>query len=54
MTGKPGAFGIAVAMVIKCSGMEPAALETLVASAHEVCPNSNATRGNIEVTLTVA
>ncbi|MCA3241255.1 MAG: organic hydroperoxide resistance protein [Rubrivivax sp.] len=54
MTGKAGAFGIAVAMTIKVAGMEPAALEQLVAAAHEVCPYSNATRGNIDVTLTVA
>jgi Ohr subfamily peroxiredoxin len=53
MTGKPGAFGIAVAMQISVPGMERAALEALVATAHEVCPYSNATRGNIDVTLTV-
>jgi len=54
MTGKPGAFGIEVAMQISVPGMERAALEALVATAHEVCPYSNATRGNIDVTLTVA
>lgn len=54
MTGKAGAFGIAVAMTIKVAGMDRAALEQLVATAHEVCPYSNATRGNIDVTLTVA
>jgi lipoyl-dependent peroxiredoxin len=54
MTGKAGAFGIAVAMTIKVPGMERAALEQLVAAAHEVCPYSNATRGNVDVTLTVA
>ncbi len=53
MTGKPGAFGIEVAMQISVPGMERAALEALVATAHEVCPYSNATRGNIDVTLTV-
>ena len=53
MTGKPGAFGIAVAMAISVPGMERAAVEALVAAAHEVCPYSNATRGNIDVTLTV-
>ena len=30
-----------------------AAAEALVATAHEVCPYSNATRGNIEVALSV-
>ena len=54
MTGKAGAFGISVAMTISVPGMERAALEALVATAHEVCPYSNATRGNIDVTLTVA
>ena len=54
MTGKPGAFGIAVAMQISVPDMERTALEALVAAAHEVCPYSNATRGNIDVTLTVA
>jgi lipoyl-dependent peroxiredoxin len=54
MTGKPGAFGISVAMTISVPGMDRAALEQLVATAHEVCPYSNATRGNIDVTLTVA
>ena len=54
MTGKEGAFGISVAMTIKVPGMEHAALKQLVADAHEVCPYSNATRGNIDVTLTVA
>ena len=33
--------------------MEQAAAEALVAQAHEVCPYSNATRGNVEVTLSV-
>jgi len=54
MTGKPGAFGIAVAMEVSVPGMERAALQQLVAAAHEVCPYSNATRGNIDVALTVA
>ena len=53
LTGKAGAFGIAVAMQISVPGMERAALEALVAAAHEVCPYSNATRGNVDVTLTV-
>ena len=53
MTGKPGAFGVSVAMAISVPGMDKAAAEALVATAHEVCPYSNATRGNIDVTLTV-
>ena len=54
MTGKPGAFGIAVAMAVTVPGMAKADVEKLVATAHEVCPYSNATRGNIDVTFTVA
>jgi lipoyl-dependent peroxiredoxin len=54
MTGKPGAFGISVDMVITVPGMERSAAEALVATAHQVCPYSNATRDNIDVTLTVA
>ena len=53
MTGKPGAFGIAVAMAVSVPGMERAEAEALVAAAHEVCPYSNATRGNIDVALSV-
>lgn len=53
MTGKPGAFGIAVAMAIDLPGMEKTAAEALVKTAHEVCPYSNATRGNVDVALTV-
>lgn len=51
MTGKAGAFGISVAMQIGVPGMDRAELEALVAAAHEVCPYSNATRGNVDVTL---
>jgi Ohr subfamily peroxiredoxin len=54
MSGKPGAFGIAVAMAVTVPGMERAAVEALVKAAHEVCPYSNATRGNIDVALSVA
>jgi Ohr subfamily peroxiredoxin len=54
MTGKPGAFGIQVAMKVSLPGLDKAAAEKLVATAHEVCPYSNATRGNIDVALSVA
>ena len=52
MTGKAGAFSISVAMKISIPGMDKAATEALVKAAHEVCPYSNATRGNIDVALT--
>ncbi|MEH0165705.1 organic hydroperoxide resistance protein [Paucibacter sp. JuS9] len=49
----PAGFGIQVAMAISLPGMERAQAEALVAAAHQVCPYSNATRGNIDVALTV-
>ncbi|MDE2416819.1 MAG: organic hydroperoxide resistance protein [Burkholderiales bacterium] len=49
----PQGFGIEVQMQIHVPGMDRAAAEVLVQKAHAVCPYSNATRGNIEVTLTV-
>lgn len=48
------AFGIAVRLNIHLPGMEPAQAQQLVDAAHVVCPYSNATRGNIPVTLTIA
>jgi lipoyl-dependent peroxiredoxin len=53
LASKPGAFGIAVAMAVTVPGMERPAAEALVKAAHEVCPYSNATRGNVDVALTV-
>jgi len=50
----PAGFGIEVALAVTIPGMERAAAEALVQAAHAVCPYSNATRGNIDVTLTVA
>lgn len=47
-------FGIAVGMKIHVPGMDKAQAEKLVGEAHEICPYSNATRGNIDVTLSVA
>jgi lipoyl-dependent peroxiredoxin len=49
----PGGFGIQAALTINIPGMERSAAEALVAAAHKVCPYSNATRGNIDVTSTV-
>lgn len=48
-----GGFGLTVALVVGLPGVERSAAEELVAKAHQVCPYSNATRGNIDVTLTV-
>lgn len=48
-----GGFGLEVALNVTIPGMDRAAAETLVSKAHEVCPYSNATRGNIDVKVTV-
>ncbi|HWT55266.1 MAG TPA: organic hydroperoxide resistance protein [Rhodocyclaceae bacterium] len=49
----PTGFGIEVELKISLPGMDKAAAKALVDKAHIVCPYSNATRGNIDVTLTV-
>ena len=49
----PGGFGIEVELRIGVPGMAKAELEPLVHAAHQVCPYSNATRNNIDVTLVV-
>jgi Ohr subfamily peroxiredoxin len=48
------AFGIQVELKISLPGVARDVAETLVAKAHQVCPYSNATRGNIDVTLALA
>ena len=50
----PMGFGIAVRMTISLPGVDRAVAEDLVATAHQVCPYSNATRGNIPVELKLA
>ena len=50
----PAGFGIEVQMVVNVPGMERAAAQALVDKAHQVCPYSNATRGNIDVRITLA
>ena len=49
----PAGFGIAARLAVSLPGMDRAAALDLVNAAHQVCPYSNATRGNINVTLTV-
>ena len=44
-------FAIDVELHISLPGMDNAAAQTLVEKAHQVCPYSNATRGNIRVEL---
>jgi Ohr subfamily peroxiredoxin len=47
-----GGFGLAVALEVHVPDVDAATAQALIEGAHEVCPYSNATRGNIEVTLT--
>jgi osmotically inducible protein OsmC len=49
----PNGFGLSVELAVSLPGMDRAAAQELVEAAHVVCPYSNATRGNIDVTLTV-
>jgi Ohr subfamily peroxiredoxin len=48
-----GGFGLQIALEAELPDVDRSVAEDLVAQAHQVCPYSNATRGNVEVTLTV-
>ncbi|WP_278442926.1 organic hydroperoxide resistance protein [Pseudomonas oryzihabitans] len=50
----PTGFALDVELVISLPGLERAVAEDLVEKAHQVCPYSNATRGNVDVRLTLA
>ena len=50
----PAGFGIEVQLLVKVPGVDRAVAQGIVDKAHQVCPYSNATRGNIEVTITLA
>jgi len=49
----PNAYGIAARLKVSLPGMDKAAAQALVDAAHQVCPYSNATRGNIDVQITL-
>ncbi|PWW31735.1 organic hydroperoxide resistance protein [Chromohalobacter israelensis] len=48
-----GGFALAVALEVTLAGVDQPTAEAWVAQAHEVCPYSNATRGNVDVALSV-
>ena len=48
-----GAFNLALEIVVDVPNASPEQAQELVERAHEVCPYSNATRGNVEVLLGV-
>ncbi len=47
-------FGLSARMVVILPGMDRAVAQKLVDTAHQVCPYSNATRGNIDVVIELA
>ena len=49
----PNGFGVEVELKISLPGMQRDAAQDLINKAHLVCPYSNATRNNIDVTLTL-
>lgn len=49
-----GGFGLEVAISATIPNVDTATAQSLVEKAHQVCPYSNATRGNIKVELSVA
>jgi lipoyl-dependent peroxiredoxin len=48
-----GGFGLTVALEVRAPRLDRATAQKAVEKAHQVCPYSNATRGNVEVTLVV-
>jgi len=46
-------FKLAVKLEVSLPGLDRALAEELVAEAHQVCPYSNATRGNVDVDIAV-
>jgi lipoyl-dependent peroxiredoxin len=48
-----GGFGLTVELAVSLPGVPRAEAEALVEKAHHVCPYSNATRGNVDVRLSV-
>ena len=50
----PTGFGIEVELTVSVPGVDREVAQKLVDAAHIVCPYSNATRGNIDVTIKLA
>ncbi len=48
-----GGFGLTASLVVYAPKLDRATAQALTEAAHEVCPYSNATRGNIDVALSV-
>jgi len=50
----PGGFGLDVELQISLPGLDRELVKSLIDAAHQVCPYSNATRGNIDVRLVLS
>lgn len=48
-----GGYNVNAKLTVRAPSMDRAVLENLVNKAHEICPYSNATRGNIDVQLVI-
>ena len=44
-------FNLDIDLTVSDHGLEPSVIEDLIQKAHQVCPYSNATRGNVDVRL---
>lgn len=51
---KGAGFALDVTLAIDLPGLDRQTAERIVAAAHQACPYSNATRGNVDVHLTIA
>ncbi len=49
----PG-YALTVELIVSLPGLDPAQAREIVEGAHQRCPYSHATRGNVDVTLTIA
>lgn len=49
-----GGFGITADLTVDIPGVDREQAQQLVEAAHQICPYSNATRGNVDVGLTLA
>ena len=48
-----GGFALDIELRVSLPGLDAAAAQELVNAAHQVCPYSNATRGNVDVQLEI-
>ena len=54
LNNEDGGFFLGARLTVSLPGLDPAVAQSLIEGAHQVCPYSKATRGNIDVALAVA